>query len=128
MRRSIFEKLSVSSIVAALLGQVLNAIRYELDVAKREFTEKLKALLSGAILVVFALGFLGGATGLFVLAGVHALTYVWPLWKAALVGGAALVLIAAILLAIGTYKIRKNKDLRPERAVSALRRFSAELD
>jgi hypothetical protein len=44
------------------------------------------------------------------------------------VGGGSLLVIALIFLAVGASKIKKNKDLRPERAVSALKRFSHEID
>jgi hypothetical protein len=128
MARSFFDAFSVSSIVSAILGQVSQVVRHELDLAKREFTGKLKGLLAGGILVAIAGGLAGVAMVLLIIAGVAALTIIWPLWLSALVGGGGLLVLALIFLAIGAVKIRKNKDLRPERAVSALKRFSHETD
>ncbi len=128
MARSVFDAFSVSSIVTALLGQVGKVVRRELEIAKREFVGKVKGLLAGGILVAIAMSLSMGALILFVIAGVSALTLIWPLWLSALVGGGSLLLIALIFLAIGALKIKKNKDLRPERAVSALNRFSHEID
>jgi hypothetical protein len=124
MPRSFFDRFSVSSIVAAILGQVGTVVRHEFKLAKEEFTHKVKGLLAGGILMVIAAGLMGGALILLVIAGVSALTLVWPLWLAALVGGGALLVLGLIFLWIGSAVIKKNKDLRPERAVSALRRFS----
>jgi hypothetical protein len=128
MARSFFDAFSVSSIVSAILGQVGRAVRHEIEIAKQEFARKVKGLLAGGIMVAIAAGLAGIALTLFIIAGVAALTLVWPLWLSALVGGGALLVLALILLAIGSAVIKKNKDLRPERAVSALKRFSHEID
>jgi hypothetical protein len=128
MARSFFDAFSVSSIVTALLGQVTQAVRHEVELAKQELTRKVKGLLTGGILVALAAALIAGAVILMIIAGVSALTIVWPLWLAALVGGGSLLVLALIFLAIGVAIIKKNKDLRPERAVSALKRFSHEID
>jgi len=128
MPRSFFDSFSVTSIATALLGQVGKVVRRELEIAKRELIGKVKGLLAGGILIAVAMSMAMGAMILFIIAGVSALTLVWPLWLAALVGGGSLLLIALIFLAIGASKIKKNKDLRPERAVTALKRFSHEID
>ncbi len=128
MARSFFDAFSINSIVSAILGQVSQVVRHEIELAKREFTRKVKGLLAGGILVTIAGGLAGVAMVFLIIAGVAALTLIWPLWLSALVGGGAILVLALILLAIGASKIRKNKDLRPERAVSALRRFSHEID
>ena len=128
MARSFFDAFSVSSIVTALLGQVTQAVRHEVDLAKQELTRKAKGLLTGGILVALAIGLAGTAMILLVISGVSALTLIWPLWLSALVGGGGLLVLALIFGAIGAATIKKNKDLRPERAVSALKRFSHEVD
>jgi len=128
MPRSFFDSFSVTSIATALLGQVGKVVRRELEIAKRELIGKIKGLLAGGILIGIAMSLAMAAAILFVIAGVSALTLIWPLWLSALVGGGSLLLIALIFLAIGASKIKKNKDLRPERAVTALKRFSHEID
>jgi hypothetical protein len=128
MARSFFDAFSVNSIVTVLLGRVGQVVRREIDLAKQELTRKVKGLLTGGILLALAMGLAMGALTLLAVAGVAALTLVWPLWLSALVGGGGLLVLALIFLAIGSSKIKKNKDLRPERAVSALKRFSHEVD
>ena len=128
MPRSFFDSFSVTSIATALLGQVGKVVRRELEIAKRELIGKIKGLLAGGILIGIAMSLAMAAAILFVIAGVSALTLIWPLWLSALVGGGSLLLIALIFLAIGASKIKRNKDLRPERAVTALKRFSHEID
>jgi hypothetical protein len=128
MARSFFSSFSVSSIVSAILSQVGGVVRRELEIAKREFVGKVKALFAGGVLVAIAMSLSMSALILFIIAGVSALTLIWPLWLSALVGGGSLLVIALIFLAIGASKIKKNMDLRPERAISALKRFSREID
>ena len=128
MPRSFFDSFSLSSIVTAIVGQVGKVVRRELEIAKRELITKVKGLFAGGILIAIAMTLAMSALILFVIAGVSALTLVWPLWLSALVGGGSLLLVALIFLAIGASKIKKNKDLRPERAITALKRFSHEAD
>jgi len=128
MPRSFFDSFSLSSIVTAIVGQVGKVVRRELEIAKRELITKVKGLFAGGILIAIAMTLAMSALILFVIAGVSALTLVWPLWLSALVGGGSLLLVALIFLAIGASKIKKNKDLRPERAITALKRFSHEVD
>jgi hypothetical protein len=128
MPRSIFSSFSVSSIVSAVLGQVGAVVRRELEIAKRELVGKVKGLFAGGILIAIAMSLGMVALILFIIAGVAALTLIWPLWLSALVGGGGLLVVALVFLAIGASKIKKNKDLRPERAISAMRRFSHEID
>jgi hypothetical protein len=128
MARSVFDAFSVSSIVSAVLGQVGKVVRREVEIAKRELVAKVKGLFAGGILIAIAMSLAMVALILFIIAGVSALTLIWPLWLSALVGGGSLLVIALIFLAIGASKIKKNRDLRPERAISALKRFSHEID
>jgi hypothetical protein len=128
MPRSFFNSFSVTSIVSAILNQVGGVVRRELEIAKRELVGKVKGLFAGGILIAIAMSLAMSALILFIIAGVSALTLIWPLWLSALAGGGSLLVIALIFLAIGAAKIKKNKDLRPERAISALKRFSHEID
>ena len=128
MPRSFFNSFSVTSIVSAILSQVGGVVRRELEIAKRELVGKVKGLFAGGVLIAIAMSLAMSALILFIIAGVSALTLIWPLWLSALAGGGSLLVIALIFLAIGAAKIKKNKDLRPERAISALKRFSHEID
>lgn len=124
MLRSLLGKLSFSSFVGAAISQATASIRSEVAAAKAEFMAKIKGLILGAILVLFATGVCLFAIALFAFAALTALADVWTMWAAALVVGGVLLLIALILLMIGLRRIRKNSDLRPERLVNAYRRFN----
>ncbi len=111
----------ISALVQSLLGQVMNVVRHELDIAREEVSDKIKGLGVGIGVVTFAASLFTVAIVLLVIAGVAALTIIWPLWLSALVAGGSVLLIALIALAIGVSKIKQNRDLRPERAMSAYR-------
>lgn len=128
MPESLFSKLSVGSILGAVFSQATAMFRYEIELAKAEVSRKLKGLGVGAGLVGFAFGLIFVALVLLIIAGVAALTIIWDLWLAALVAGSGVLLIALIFLGAGIAKIKKNKDLRPERAVSALKAASKYFD
>lgn len=120
-----FGKYLVNALVGATAGRVTGILRAELEDAKLEVQAKAKGLGIGAALVAVATTFLFFATGVFLAAAVIGLAQVWPAWLAALVVGGALLLIAGIFVAIGVAKINKNKNLKPERAITNLSKFFA---
>lgn len=120
MLRSIFGKILLGGAVA----QATSSLRQEFTAIKIEITNKVKSLLVGIGILAFALGLTLFAVGLLALAGVSALSNIWPTWLAALVMAGVLLLIASIFLGLGLKKIRKNSDLRPDRLVNAYRRFT----
>lgn len=120
-----FGKYVVNALVAATAGRVTGILRSELEDAKKEMQTKAKGLGIGAALVAVAMSFLFFATAVLVTAAVLGLAQAWPAWLAALVVGGALLLIAGLFVAIGVAKIKKNKDLRPERAIAHLTKFFA---
>lgn len=125
MNTARFGKYLVNAVVAAVAGQAVGIVRTELDDAKTEMQEKAKGIGIGVGLVAGAASFLFFALGVFLAAAVIGLANVWPAWVAALVVGGALLLIGGILVAIGAAYIKKNKDLRPERAITKLRGYFA---
>ena len=120
-----FGKYVVNALVAATAGRVTGILRNELEDAKQEIQAKAKGLGIGVAFIAVATTFLFFATGVLLTAAVIGLAQVWPAWLAALVVGGALVVIAAIFIAAGAAKIKKNKDLRPERAIEHLTKFFA---
>jgi hypothetical protein len=124
MLRSLLGKLSLASFVGAAISQATSNIRNEVAAAKAELLEKIRAIIVGAILVLFATGVALFAIGLFAYAATTALADVWPTWLAALTVGGALLVIGLILLSVGLRRIHKNSDLRPERLINAYRRFN----
>lgn len=123
MKTAGFGKYLVNALVAAVAGQAVGIVRTEIDDAKTEMQAKAKNIGVGVGLVAGAASFLFFATGVFLAAAVIGLAQVWPAWLAALVVGGGLLVIGGILVAIGAAKINKNKDLKPERAITNLRRY-----
>lgn len=113
----------LNALMTALAGRVLDILRTELEDAKLEVTTKAKGLGVGAALVAAAAGLLGVAAVMLIISGTIALAEVWPAWLATLVVGGGLLVIAAILAAAGASKVKKNKDLRPQRAINNLQRY-----
>jgi hypothetical protein len=124
MLRSLLGRLSFASFVGAAISQATANIRSEVAAAKAEVLAKVRALIYGAVLVLFATGVALFAVGLFAYAATTALAYVWPVWLAALTVGGTLLVIGLILLGAGLRRIHRNSDLRPERLVDAYRRFN----
>jgi hypothetical protein len=127
MLRSLLGKFSIAGLVSALLSRVTTVIRYEIEEARREFHKKVKAIITGFILILVGAAFAFCVIGLLLFAAVYALSNVWPVWLSALVVAGGLLLIAIIFFAIGAAKVRKNTDLRPERVVSAYRAVTSVL-
>ena len=125
MNTANFGKYLVNALVTAAAGRAAGILRTELEDAKVEVQEKAKGLGIGAAIIAAAGAFLFFATGILLAAAVLGLAEVWPAWLAALVIGGVVVLIAGILIAIASSMIKKNKDLKPERAITNLRRYFA---
>ena len=118
-------KLPVASIVGAAFGQAAGYVRQEVEYAREEFRRKVKGIIGGTVLVTVAVTLLSVAIVLLIIAGVAGLSIIWPLWLSALVAGGGVLLLALIFLAVGISKIKRNSDLRPERAMDAWARFSS---
>jgi hypothetical protein len=116
-----FGKYVVDAILAAVMGRAVATIKTEVQYAKQEVTTKLKALGIGAGLVAVAMSLFMVAFMLLLVAGFHALTYLWPIWLVAVVMGGSLLLLGLIFVAVGSFKIKKNKDLMPERAINNIK-------
>jgi magnesium-transporting ATPase (P-type) len=124
MLRSLFGRFSFASLISGALASATSMLRYELELARQELRRKMRAVARGIVYVVIGAAFLFFVVSLLIVAAVVALAQVWPLWLAALVVAGGLLVVAIVFLAVGARKIRKNADLRPERAVRAFRRLS----
>ena len=114
------EDRSFSDVVQAILGNVQEIVRSEVRLAKIEIGEeaakaKSSTLLlgAGAVTAIFAMLF-------FLLMIVYALTLVIPSWAAALIVGAALAVVASVMLTAG---VRRFKQIHPtpERTVETIK-------
>ena len=112
-----FGRYIVNAIVAGIVGRGVQVIKTEVENAKNEFQAKLKSLSIGAAMVGVSLAFVTFGLILLMVAGLIALTEIWPAWLVALTGGGAVLLLGFIVMAIGASKIKKNKDLMPDQAI-----------
>ena len=101
---------SVSEVLQDIFGNLQDIVRSEIRLAKTEITTEAakaasasKILATGAVLLIYA-------GGLLLLASVYALSTVLQPWLAALVVGALVLVVAAILVSTGR---RRMKVVRP---------------
>ena len=115
-------ELPTGELVAQLSKQVSRLVRDELRLAQVELRQKGKRAGLGA-----GLAGAGGVVALFGLAAVEtaaivAVTIALPLWAAALVVGAALLLLAGLLGLIGTSQVKRGGPPIPEQAIASVQR------
>lgn len=101
--------------------QVEKLMRTQMDLAKTEVSEKAKLVGKGAAEITTggALTFFGGQA--LVLAAILGLAFVVELWLSALIVGAALAIVGAIIMASGR-KDLKPQNLKPERTMREMKK------
>jgi len=111
---------SISDIFQNIVANVQEIVRSEVRLAKTEIREEaVKAkssaamLGAGAVTAVFALLFI-------LLTLVYALAEVMPNWAAALIVGAALAIVAAVIIAAGLKQL-KAIQATPQRTVHTIK-------
>ncbi|GHG40081.1 phage holin family protein [Streptomyces hydrogenans] len=118
---------SVGDLVARASQQVSELVREEMELARAEMSLKGRrygvggGLFGGAGLV----GVL--AAEALVAAGDAALDTVLPVWASALVVGAVLALVAAVMAAAGKKQIDKAGSLAPRRTIESVKADVAEI-
>ena len=115
------EERSAGDLVKQLSEQVSVLVRNELKLAQLEMTRKGKQAGSGA-------GFLGGGAlialygiGCLIACAVLALSGVVSAWAAALIVGAVLLAVAAVLALRGKGRLQKATPPMPEQAVDSIK-------
>jgi len=115
------EGASIGAVLSELADDFSLLVCQELALARAEVFGKFGQLRMGAVLLaasaLIAFAGLLGVMG----AGAAALAMVLPVWAAALIVGGGVLLIAAILGAIGASRMRAE-NLVPRRTVRSLRR------
>jgi membrane protein len=111
---------SVSDVLQDIIGNLQQIVRDEFRLAKVEVEGKAhraawpaSILAAGAVLGLYGLGFL-------LLAAVYGLSLVIAPWLAALLVGAVLALVAAILVGSGRSRL-KQIDPVPEKTVQSMK-------
>lgn len=115
-------ELSTGELMTRLTTQVSELVRGELELAKTELAAKGKRAGVGA-----GLAGAGGVVALFgvgalVAAAIAALALVLPVWAAALIVGAVLLIVAGTLALLGRNNLRRAVPPMPERAVESVQR------
>lgn len=112
---------SIGEIASGLAGDVQDLVRGELALARAEFDEKLHGLVTIAISVIG--GALVAFAGLVVLleGGAAALALWLPTWAALLIVGAVIVVVGG-LIARGAIARLSLHSVKPERAISSVRK------
>lgn len=114
-------KRSLFGLIGSLPGLISDLIRAELDRLKDELATKAKA--AGVGLAIFAAAALFGFFAMAVLlaAAVLGIAVALPAWLAALIVGAALLIITAILAFVGMKKLQAGTPPTPENTISSVK-------
>ena len=116
---------SIPGIVIDLIGQFTTLLRQESRLARAEISENLNRALTGIVMAVAAAVLLIPALVILLLAGVYGLEAAGfaPYWSALIVGGAAVV-VGAVLMLIGINQL-KAKNLIPSKTIHQLQEDAA---
>jgi hypothetical protein len=115
-------KKSLGELLGELPGLLTSLVKDEIEGLKREITSRLAKLGVGAGLFVVAalLGFF--ALAVLITAAVLGLATVFAPWLAALIVAGVLLVIVAILVAVGLKSIKKGIPPVPEQTVDSLKK------
>lgn len=111
-------KTFVNSIVTAIFGNWIATVKTEVEIARIELKYKAKELGKGIGMLLGAGIFAFFLVLLLLTAAVAGLAEGMPVWAAALIVASTILVIVLILGIWGAYKINKNKDFKPERAIN----------
>ena len=110
---------SVSDVLQDIFGNVQDIVRSEVRLAQAEIKTEAaktaraaKSLIAGAVLGLYA-------GGVLLIAAVYGLSMVIAPWLAALLVGAFVAVVAAILISIGQGRLRKVK--KPEKTIRSVK-------
>jgi uncharacterized membrane protein YqjE len=121
MSDSNFGKMFVNTIVTAVAGRWISEIKTEVEIAKIELKVKGKELGKGAAMLLIAAVFAFFLVLVLLAAAIAGLSEGMPVWAASLIVAGVLLLWVLFLGIWGAYKVNKNKDLKPERAINNIK-------
>ena len=113
-----FGRYFVNAIVGGVLGRFVDVVRHEWELAKIELKHKGVELAKGTAMLVAAsiLGFF--LVMVLIAAAILGLSTVFEPWLAALIVAGGILFWVIVLGWWGAHKVKKNKDLTPERAIA----------
>ena len=100
---------SITDILRDTLGNLQEIVRSEIQLAKIETKDELRKASSAGTLIGAAAVFALFGFGFCLLCAVYALSLVMPEWAAALIMGAALLIIGGVLLSLGRERWKRVK-------------------
>lgn len=112
---------SLGGLVKELPDRISRLVRSEIQLAKLEFTAKLKAAGVGAGALVVAAFFALVMFAVLVSAAIMGLAEVVPDWAAALIVAGVFLLLAALLAFIGIRKLKKGVPPVPEDSIESVK-------
>lgn len=115
-------KRSLFALIGSLPDQVRELVQREIDLVKAELIEKVKAIGTGAGLLVgaaiVALLFVGVLLSLAIIG----LSYVLPAWAAALIVAGVLLIVAVVLALLGKRKLDQGLPPVPTESIESIRK------
>jgi len=110
---------SVPEVLQDIIGNIQEILRSEVQLAKTELKEE--AAEAAKPLITMGVGLVLGAysVGLLLLAAVYALAKIMSMWSAALLVGAAVAIVAVLLINVGLGGL-KRINVKSERLIASL--------
>jgi len=115
-------KRSLVDLITSLPDQVQELVQREIELVKTELTEKLKALGTGAGLLLGAVIVVMFFIGVLLTLAIIGLSYVMPDWAAALVVAGVLLITAVILGLIGYRILKRGIPPVPTEAIESIQK------
>ena len=116
------ERPSLGTLVTGITTELSTLVRSEIELAKAEMRESFKRGAAGSALFIAAAVLLGMAWLLITFTLVYVLIEVadLPAWASFLIVAGVYLLVAAILIAVGVYQVKRARG--PERAKAEMER------
>lgn len=115
------EKQTLFQLITELPYLFGELVRAELELLRKELVQRLKGTGIGLGLIAVAFSLLGLVGFLLVVSGVYALSLVLPVWAAALILAAVVLLVAVLLFLIGAGLVSRTKSPVPRRTIQSVR-------
>jgi uncharacterized membrane protein YqjE len=115
-------KRSLVELLTTLPEQVQELVQREIELVKTELVEKLKALGTGAGLLLGAVITLLFFIGVLLTLAIIGLSYVMPDWAAALVVAGVLLVVAVILGLVGYRILKRGIPPLPTEAIASIQK------
>ena len=114
-------KRSLFGLIGDLPGLLMDLVRSEIEQLKQEMIDKAKHAGVGVGILAAAATLLFFALGVFIAAAILGLATVLPAWASALIVGGAILLIAALLIAIGVNQLKQGNPT-PDKTIESVQK------